>query len=282
MINNLKFKFTWEETIEILRNDPVHKELIFNSYLDENNEYNCERFFQSLEFKAVQRIIEKKTFGRNILDLAAGNGIATYAFAKLGFNVSSVEPNQSQSVGRGAINEMLSKSGLKAEVIDAYGENLPFPSNTFDIVYVRQGLHHASNLNRMLLEISRVLRPSGMLLACREHVIDNYNISLNSFLDSQIDHQFYGGEYAYTLKDYRKAITNSELLIIKEYKPFESIINIYPSSIEHINNKILQSYQGKILTQIFGANKTIAIGKWYLNRKSNPGRLYTFIAVKKN
>jgi len=94
-----------------------------------------------------------------------------------------------------------------------------FPSDSFDAVYVRQGLHHAADLPRMLEEIARVIRPGGVLLACREHVVDNYEESLQAFLDSQVDHQLYGGEHAFTLQDYRSAIAASGLIMLNEMGP---------------------------------------------------------------
>ena len=71
----------------------------------------------------------------------------------------------------------------------------------------------------MLAELARVLRPSGVLLACREHVVDNYGDSLRAFLESQVDHQLYGGENAFTLPDYRASIRSCGLDILVELGP---------------------------------------------------------------
>lgn len=280
--SNLKqYKYSWEEAIEILRRDPEHQELIFNAYLTEDVAGNCERFFNSAEFESVKSILEQHAPGKRILDMPAGNGIATYSFAKSGFDVVAVDPNPSTTVGRGAVEKVLGGAGLNAEIVDAYGENLPFSSASFDAVYVRQGLHHAADLPGMLQEIARVLRPGGVLLACREHVVDNYKESLQAFLDAQPDHQLYGGEHAFTLRDYRSAIESAGLLMLKELDPLGSVINTYPDSPEALNERILQSSPGRLMCNFLPEKMVVKIGRWWARRRSAPGRLYTFLAIKR-
>lgn len=275
-----QFKYTWEEAIEILRRSPEHQELIFNAYLTEDIAANCERFFNSAEFGAAKALLQEFAPGRRVLDMPAGNGIATYAFSKSGFDVVAVDPNPSETVGRGATAKALAGSGLHAEIVDAYGENLPFPSASFDAVYVRQGLHHAADLPRMLEEIARVIRPGGVLLACREHVVDNYDESLQAFLDAQVDHQLYGGEHAFMLKDYRAAIASAGLLLSREIDPFDSVINMAPSSPEAMQARILDSRPAKILKRFIPDQIVVELGMWWARRRVAPGRLYSFLAIK--
>lgn len=282
-MNNKKFQYTWHEAIEILRNTDEYKELIYNSYLTKDLVNNAVNFESSDEFKEVLSIIKEHIpSAKTIMDMPGGNGIATYAFAKSGFYVTTVEPDESKDVGRGAIDYVLQQEDLNARIIAAYGENLPFPDSSFDVVYVRQGLHHAADLNKMLQEISRVLAPNGILIATREHVVDNYSDSLETFLNSQVDHLLYGGENAFILNDYILAIKNSGLNILNEIKPYDSIINYYPGNFEELHNKILNTKLGKLLSIVLSKQNIIKIGKWYLNNKKTPGRLYSFVAKKVN
>ncbi len=279
--NKQEHKYTWEEAIELLRNDPKHEELIFNSYLTSDLLNNCKRFADSDEFAEVLKLLkEHMPSAKNILDMPGGNGIATYSFASHGFNVTSVEPDDSNSVGRGAIKYVLNKTKLNADIVEAWAEDLPFNDNTFDVVYVRQGLHHAADLNKMLLEINRVLVSGGILIACREHVVDDYDKSLESFLSSQVDHQLYGGEHAFILPDYRQAIYKSGLSMKFELKQYDSVINLFPSSIDKLHKGIMLSSIGQILGKILPDSVVIKIATWYLNTNKNPGRLYTFFAQK--
>lgn len=276
-----QFEYTWEEAIELLRDDPAHQELIFSSYLTRDLVDNSRRFAESAEFSAVRALLDQYApAARRLLDMPGGNGIATHAFAGASFDVTSVEPNPSATVGRGAISHVLAASGLHANIVDAWGENLPFDSNHFDVVYVRQGLHHAADLPKMLAELGRVLKPGGLMLACREHVVNDYSTSLQAFLASQVDHQLYGGEHAFILPDYRAAIRAGGLELKLELGPFDSIINAYPNTPEVLRGKILASPAGHLLRRVLPDDTVVAIGIWRLKRKKTPGRLHTFLAIK--
>lgn len=278
--SNREFHHTWEQAISILRSDPLHQKLVYDAYLTADLTDNCRRFAESREFAEVVRLIEVYRPGsRDILDVPAGNGIATFAFAKLGLDVVGVEPDPSPSVGRGAIDTVLNSEGLEARIIDAFGEKLPFKENSFDVVYVRQGLHHAQDLKAMLSEYARVLRPGGLLLACREHVIDNYGSSLRAFLDSQVDHQLYGGENAFTLADYREALSGAAFRTVAEFGPYDSVINLHPNTEESLLDKVRDSRPGKLLGLILSRSIVNWIGMSYLRRSHRPGRLYSFVAV---
>ena len=280
-IDKTRFKHSWEEAIEILRDDPAHQSLIFDSYLTRDLVANCRRFAASAEFEEAKALLARHgRGGRKLLDMPGGGGIATYAFAAAGFEVTTVEPNPSASVGRGAIAHVLAETGLRAEIVDAWGEALPFEAASFDAVYVRQGLHHASDLPKMLGEIARVLRPGGSLLACREHVVDNYGADLQAFLDAQPDHQLYGGEHAFLLRDYRAAISSAGLALERELGPYESVINAYPNTPEVLRRKILASRAGRMLSRVMPEDAVVAIGSWRVKTRKAPGRMYTFVAVK--
>lgn len=274
-------RFTWEQAVEILRADPQHQQLIADAYLGADVSDNCRRFRKSPEFVCCMELLGRLAPpGRRLLDMPAGNGIAAVAFAAAGFEVTAVEPDASDSVGRGAIARAAAEASLKVNIVAAYGERLPFENEQFDIAYVRQGLHHAHELPRMVCEVARVLCSGGLLLACREHVVDNYGASLKAFLDSQVDHQLYGGENAFTVKDYRAAFAAAGLERIMELGPYDSPINTHPNDPPVLREKILTSVPGRVLRQLLGDGLTTRIGRWLLKRRKNPGRLFTFVLRK--
>lgn len=276
-----RFPCTWEQAIERLRADPQHRAMIEASYLTADVVENARRFGAGEEFDATLALIARHVPGAaKVLDVPGGNGIATYAFASRGFEVSTVEPDGSASVGRGAIRRVLDHYGLQADIVAAYGEALPFPAGYFDVVYVRQGLHHAKDLRRMVAEYARVLRPGGLLLGCREHVVDNYGESLQRFLDSQVDHQLYGGENAFTLADYRAAIESAGLALVEVIEPYDSPINLHPNSVPELGRKVLETTAGRLLRKVLPDRTVVAIGLWQLKRSRRPGRLHTFVARK--
>ena len=274
------FARSWEEAIDILRRDPVHRQLIQDAYLTSDLTENCRRFAASTEFAETLRLIRiYQPRAHDILDIPAGNGIATVALVKAGFNVVAVEPDPSEAVGRGAIAACLATEHLDTRIVDAFGEKLPFDAGSFDVVYVRQGLHHAQDLNAMVGEYARVLRPGGLLLGCREHVVEDYGASLQAFLDAQPDHQLYGGEHAFTLPDYRAAFAKAGFRLVEEIGPYDSSINLHPNTLESLAEKICQSAPGRILRLVLPKFLVARLGMWQLKRSKRPGRLYSFVAI---
>lgn len=275
------FPCTWEEAIVTLRSQPEHRQLIHDAYLDADVVENCRRYAASDEFAEVLRLIRRYRPGaRQVLDIPGGNGIATCALVGAGFEVTTVEPDPSPTVGRGAIERGLAALGRSATVVDAFGESLPFGDEKFDVVFVRQGLHHAQDLPKMVAQYARVLRPGGLLLACREHVVDNYGASLQAFLDSQPDHQLYGGENAFMLKDYEAALTAAGLDVREVLTPYASPINMHPNTPELLRRKILESGAGRRLKRVLPDDLVAAFGMWRLRNRRLPGRLFSFVATK--
>ena len=276
-----KFEYTWEQAIEILRNDPQHQKLIFDSYLTGDFEDNCQRFYDSTEFIEVLRLIRELLPGaQNVLDVPAGNGIASIAFARSGFNVTAIEPDPSSSVGRGAIEYMRQREGLEnITILDAYAENIPCPDEAFDVAYVRQGLHHAHDLRQMVSEVVRVTKPGGLIIASREPVVDDYDSGLQTFLDAQPDHLLYGGENAFTHQDYLSALRLKHVVLLHDFGPYDSIINLAPNSFESVETMLLNSRPGRILKVFLPETLVYRLGLKVLKmRFKEQGRLHTFIA----
>ena len=61
------------------------------------------------------------------------------------------------------INEKIKKNGVWAEAIWYDGEHLPFSDASFDAIYTSDVLGHVNNVRSWLTELSRVLRPDGVL-----------------------------------------------------------------------------------------------------------------------
>jgi hypothetical protein len=107
--------------------------------------------------------------------------------------------------------------------------------------------------------------------------------------------KFYGGENAFTSKEYRSAMLEANMELVKEYKYFDSIINFFPNTKEEIDNR----YKIKCEIALSHLNKRIGIlsrfsfiqklyfRKIQLNKASIydenlvPGRMYSYLCVKK-
>jgi ubiquinone/menaquinone biosynthesis C-methylase UbiE len=274
---------TWEEAVQWLRSQPEKHELVKHCYYDDPLESAAERFAQSEEWAALTKLLKHKIPGQ-VLDIGAGRGISSYAFAKAGCSVTALEPNSSDLVGAVAIRNLSNSTGLSIQVVQDWGETLPFPDYAFDIVYGRAVLHHAQDLNQLCKEASRVLKHGGYFIATREHIISKKE-DLQKFLNSHPLHFLYGGENAYLLKEYTTAIRSAGLQVLQNIAPLESVINYAPMTQAEYQN-LVKSFLGRRFGNTLGSKfaefKMLQdFYGWYISQKLNdPGRLHSFLAVK--
>lgn len=206
------------------RVQPGNEEVIRANYFDLPVRAAAERYAASEEFAEVARLLGPGA-GRSVLDLGAGNGIASYAFAQAGWRVTALEPDPSAEVGAGAIRAL----GLPIAVIDAVSARLPFDDATFEAVFARQVMHHVPDLPATMREIARILRPGGRLLAIRDHVASDAG-ELRAFLAAHPLHNLYGGENAHPLDTYLAAGLAAGLRTEAVWGPLESILNFHPGT----------------------------------------------------
>lgn len=265
---------TWEEAVRWYCRQPGNAQAVLDNYFDDDVVVAAKRFSRSREFLETLCLLPAHRNGR-LLEIGAGRGIASYAFAVNGYAVTALEPDPSEFVGAGAIRKLAQETVNKITVIENVGEKLPFKDGCFDVVYVRQVLHHAKDLGKFISEVDRVLAKSGIFLAAREHVIDRES-DLKAFLDSHPLHHLYGGENAYLLKHYVQAISASGLRLRKVLATFNSDINLFPSSQSEVLDKFRQT-NGFYLP--FYLHKFLF--SYYSATTKEPGRLYSFLASKR-
>jgi len=272
---------TMEEAVLHMRRESQFSALVHDSYFDVDNRAASERFSQSGEFAEVRRLVGEHGTGV-VLDLGAGTGLATYAFIAHGAQrVYALEPDASDVVGRGAIATLM--AGQPVELIDAFGESIPLPDHSIDLVYARQVLHHTRDLNQVLRECARVLKPGSVFLACREHVITD-DAQLQIFLQQHPIHQLTQGENAYSLPAYLDGIHQAGLILKTALGPWESVINTFPGVTATAD---LHRYPEQLITQRLG-RRWAWIGRisivqhliWQRLNRPVAGRLYTFLAIK--
>lgn len=262
---------TWEEAVIWLKSQPSQAELIRACYYDDPLAEAAERYAASSEWRCVQSILPS-SHGK-ALDIGAGRGISAFALARDGWETTALEPDGSLVVGAGAIRRLAAEKNLKIEVVEQWGETLPFADATFDLVHCRQVLHHARDLGQLCREIGRVLKPGGMLIATREHVISRPE-DLAKFQASHPLHKLYGGENAYLLKEYLDAIRGAGIALREVLNPFQSDINLFPETRATKKERIASKLR---LPLVLMPDVALSL----LGALDNtPGRLYTFVGIK--
>jgi len=100
--------------------------------------------------------------GKQALDLGCGSGTQSLALLAQGFAVVSADLSEeatrvTQSNSRDA--------GRSLPVLRADAESLPFPDASFDVCVCSMLLHHFKTLDKVAVELQRVVRPGGVVLA---------------------------------------------------------------------------------------------------------------------
>lgn len=270
------------EAMDALRADLAFTDLIRDTYLGPDPLEEARRFERSAEWRETCRLLGDRIVGARVIDLGAGAGISSYAFALAGAReILAVEPWTGSAAGRDAI-ALLDQDAIVT--VDARGEDMPFETDSVDIVYARQTLHHADDLTRMLAECARVLRPGGVLFTCRDHVVDD-DAQLAVFRAGHPVHRLAGGENAYKLDEYLVAIRAAGLRVQKVLGPWDTIINAFPHvRSETERRRVLRGRcrkrwkrAGRVIARLPGA---IVLEQRRITGRRDPGRPYTFMAAK--
>ncbi len=272
---------SWEAAVQWLREQPDQRGLAESAYYDDPLAAAAERYWRSDEWRGVRAYLPP-TCG-TALDVGAGRGIASYALARDGFHVTALEPDPSALVGAQAIRTLAQDSGLPILVRQDFSERLPFPDAHFDLVFARAVLHHTRDLRVACDEFYRVLKPGGVFVAVREHVLTSQS-DLPAFLDNHPLHKLYGGENALLLRQYADAIQGAGFRLEQVLPPLRSPINYAPHTLRTLQREIAQ----RIAPGAAAARRAV-VGLlalpfvWSLllplfeRVDHRPGRLYSFV-----
>jgi ubiquinone/menaquinone biosynthesis C-methylase UbiE len=97
--------------------------------------------------------------GRRLLEVGCGMGTDLLQFARGGAICTGVDLTpRSIEISR----HRFQLYGIPGSFLVTDGERLPFPDNTFDVVYSNGVLHHTPDTAAAVQEIHRVLKPGGI------------------------------------------------------------------------------------------------------------------------
>ena len=99
--------------------------------------------------------------GKTVLDLGCAGGFMAEALAQRGAEVTGIDP-AAEAID--AARDHARAGGLRIGYDVGVGEALPYASESFDAVVCVDVLEHVSDLEKVLAEVARTLRPGGMFL----------------------------------------------------------------------------------------------------------------------
>jgi 2-polyprenyl-6-hydroxyphenyl methylase/3-demethylubiquinone-9 3-methyltransferase len=119
----------------------------------------------SLRVAYMRRVLSESLHldpaGKQVLDVGCGGGLVAEKMAQLGWRVTGIDP------AAGSIHYAQAharQAGLPIEYRTGSGEALPFEDASFDVVYSLDVLEHVTDLDQVITEVARVLRPRGVFI----------------------------------------------------------------------------------------------------------------------
>ena len=99
--------------------------------------------------------------GKDVLDLGCAGGFMAEALAQRGARVTGIDP-AAAAIDAARIHAR--DGGLDIVYHTGVGEDLPYPAASFDAVVCVDVLEHVADLDKVLAEVTRTLRPGGLFL----------------------------------------------------------------------------------------------------------------------
>ena len=112
-------------------------------------------------FRRVLHELGRSPDGMRALDLGCGGGFVAEEFAQLGCDVVGVDPS---GVSLETARAHARRMGLDIDYRVGSGEDLSLADEDFDIAYCCDVLEHVSDLDAVLRETARCLKPGGLYL----------------------------------------------------------------------------------------------------------------------
>lgn len=112
------------------------------------------------DYRMILEVIRSYASSGTVLDYGCGVGLLSMLLAKHGFIVTGVDI--SEQFIRSAKRKLCESSSVTFEVIG--GLPLRYGDGEFDIVATSAVLEHCTNIDAILLEFQRILKPRGILV----------------------------------------------------------------------------------------------------------------------
>jgi ubiquinone/menaquinone biosynthesis C-methylase UbiE len=141
----------WDEHIHDL--DITTHPVGSRGFFEDLDQYHFEKLHH------LPRLIDFSAWsGRSVLEVGCGAAVDLARFAKGGARATGVDIAAS-AIELAKAN--FQQQGLQADFRVANGEALPFPDETFDLVYAHGVVQYTADPQRLVNEVHRVLKPGG-------------------------------------------------------------------------------------------------------------------------
>lgn len=217
--------------------------------------------FKEAAVREFSDTISCVSFRGRALEIGTGSGWAS-ALVKLKFPGMEV---YASDVALASIHKAQEMAGLFGVYVDHYlamdTAMMPFPDDTFDILFGCSVLHHIADLPRALCEIYRVLKPGGTYFGTGEEAVPKLWQWLLTKTGIRAATDIYGlPERMFTYPSWRQmfraaGFTECRLSVSKNprYK--------YDTRASYLYNLMLGAVPDAVITRLMGCSLIITAGK---------------------
>jgi SAM-dependent methyltransferase len=183
-------------------------------FFDDLDQYHFEKLHHLLRLVAFDGYR-----GRSVLEVGCGAGVDLARFAKGGAQVTGVDLSAS-AVALARAN--FEQQRLEGQFDVADGERLPFPDNSFDLVFAHGVVQYTANPQQLVEECHRVLKPGG------EAVFQVYNRiswlnALSKLMKVPLEHDDAPVILKFSIAEFRRLVAMfEEVTIVPERFPVVS------------------------------------------------------------
>lgn len=137
------------------------------SFSPEKWDYETKRKFRYELQDYMHSVFEfDKWAGKKVLEIGCGSGIDAVEFARNGAIVTAIDITDNAVALTG---ELAKEAGVSIAVVKQDKKNLPYKDNVFDCVYSYGVLHHIPDVDSVLEDMHRLLKPGGVIMAMLYH-----------------------------------------------------------------------------------------------------------------
>lgn len=252
--------WSWDEIIEAAQGDPAQQQMLLDAFMHRDVRAMLKRYRESEEFRDTYAIAREHSAAKTLLDVGGSNGVISIAHALEGVHATMIEPSNSDVVGIRAARRMHALAQSidptvkdRVRIIEGVIETAKIDGQ-FDFVICRQVAHHFDDPVEALKRIHSLVKPDGVVLLLREHVVQDGR-EMQHFLETHPFHRFYAGEKAYRVEEYEAFARQANFDVVRTYAFRETPINYFPHTAETI---------------------------WSIPDEQFPGRPYSFILKPKS
>jgi SAM-dependent methyltransferase len=183
-------------------------------FFDDLDQYHFEKLHHLL------RLVDFDGYrGRMVLEVGCGAGVDLARFARGGAHVTGVDLAPS-AIALARAN--FEQQGLNARLEVADGEQLPFPDNSFDLVYAHGVVQYTANPGRLVAECRRVVRPGGRAVFQVYNRISWLN-ALAKLMNVGLEHEDAPVLLTFSIAEFRRLLAGfEEVRIVPERFPVKS------------------------------------------------------------